>query len=93
MNQLLSLPRRGAIALIDLYRLLLSPVIGPVCRFQPTCSMYAREAVMRFGLARGAWLAVRRIGRCHPWSQGGFDPVPEAATSEHHICAGHAHHP
>ena len=93
MNSLLSLPRTLAIGLIDVYRMLLSPVIGPVCRYQPSCSAYAREAVTRFGLLRGAWLAARRIGRCHPWAAGGFDPVPETSGAEHHTCAGHVSQP
>lgn len=68
---LLALPVRA-------YRLLLSPWLGHGCRFQPTCSAYALEALARHGALRGAWLAVRRIGRCHPWGGEGFDPVPDA---------------
>jgi putative membrane protein insertion efficiency factor len=91
--KLTDLPRVCAVALIDTYRLLLSPVIGPVCRYQPTCSAYAREAVIRFGALRGSWLAARRIGRCHPWAQGGFDPVP--GHTDHHCdhIAGHTRGP
>jgi hypothetical protein len=67
------------IGAIKLYRLVLSPWIGGQCRFLPTCSVYAEEAVRRHGAVRGAWLAARRLGRCHPWGGGaGFDPVPEA---------------
>lgn len=58
------------------YRLLLSPWWGGQCRFSPTCSEFALEAIERHGSARGSWLAARRICRCHPWRQGGFDPVP-----------------
>ncbi|TVR98370.1 MAG: membrane protein insertion efficiency factor YidD [Rhodospirillales bacterium] len=60
------------------YRYLLSPVLPAVCRFQPTCSAYALEAIDRFGAIRGSWLALRRLGRCHPWGGSGHDPVPAA---------------
>ncbi len=53
------------------------------CRFAPSCSQYALEAVTEHGMVRGAWLAVRRLGRCHPWNPGGFDPVPHANTCSH----------
>lgn len=62
--------------LIRAYRLLLSPLLGPRCRFHPSCSAYALEAAERFGTLRGGWLALRRLGRCHPWHPGGYDPVP-----------------
>jgi hypothetical protein len=64
-------------ALILVYRWTLSPLLGPRCRFYPSCSAYALEAVDRHGALRGGWLALRRIGRCHPWHPGGYDPVPE----------------
>ncbi|MCB2108965.1 MAG: membrane protein insertion efficiency factor YidD [Rhodobacteraceae bacterium] len=72
-----------AIVLIDAYRLLLSPIIGPVCRYQPTCSAYAREAILTHGVLRGGWLAVRRILRCHPWGSAGYDPVPDSKPLPH----------
>lgn len=59
------------------YRYLISPLLGQQCRFYPTCSSYSIEAVERYGTARGVWLATRRICKCHPWHEGGFDPVPE----------------
>jgi putative membrane protein insertion efficiency factor len=63
---------------IRLYQLLVSPLLGPRCRFYPSCSAYAVEALQRHGALRGSWLAVRRLGRCHPWNPGGPDPVPPA---------------
>lgn len=63
--------------LIWAYRLTLSPFIGWQCRFEPTCSHYALEALSRHGALRGGWLALRRVGRCHPWGGWGYDPVPE----------------
>ena len=64
------------LAAIRGYRYLLSPWWGGACRFQPTCSVFAEEALQRHGAARGTWLAFKRVGRCHPWCAGGFDPVP-----------------
>ena len=69
--------RQILIALIKLYRYAISPYLAPSCRFTPTCSSYAIEAVQRFGVFRGSWLAMRRIGRCHPWHSAGYDPVPD----------------
>jgi uncharacterized protein len=63
-------------SLVHAYRWLISPLLGPNCRFYPSCSAYALEALERFGALRGSWLIVRRLGRCHPWHPGGFDPVP-----------------
>ena len=57
--------------------LLLSPLLGSHCRFYPTCSSYAKQAIIEHGALRGSWLALRRLGRCHPWHEGGVDPVPE----------------
>jgi len=64
------------IALLRAYRFAISPLYGQVCRYHPSCSAYALEAVTRHGSLRGGWLAVRRVGRCHPWAAGGYDPVP-----------------
>ncbi|WP_071592297.1 membrane protein insertion efficiency factor YidD [Pseudanabaena sp. PCC 6802] len=72
------------LGLIKLYRLVLSPLIGPSCRFQPTCSQYAMTAIERFGAWQGSWLAIKRIGRCHPWHPGGYDPVPEKCQEHSH---------
>jgi uncharacterized protein len=71
------LPRQLLIGLIRLYQWLISPLLGPRCRFHPTCSHYAIEALQRHGLLRGSWLAARRVTRCHPLNEGGYDPVPE----------------
>ncbi|WP_042247962.1 membrane protein insertion efficiency factor YidD [Paracoccus sp. PAMC 22219] len=71
LARLVALPVRG-------YRLLASPWVGHGCRFQPTCSAYALDALARHGAFRGSWLALRRIGRCHPWGGHGYDPVPGA---------------
>ena len=68
--------RRLGLILIRGYQLLISPILGPNCRFQPTCSAYAHEAVSRHGLVKGTILSLRRILRCHPFSLGGWDPVP-----------------
>jgi putative membrane protein insertion efficiency factor len=68
--------KRVLLAFVAAYRLLLSPFLGTNCRFYPSCSAYASEAIETHGALRGAWLAVRRILKCHPWHPGGFDPVP-----------------
>jgi uncharacterized protein len=65
-----------ALRLIRAYQLLVSPALSPSCRFDPTCSVYAAQAVDRFGVLRGFYLALRRILRCHPFTKGGLDPVP-----------------
>lgn len=62
--------------LLWLYQISLSPLFGPACRFEPSCSRYAAEALENFGLAKGLWLAARRLARCHPMGETGYDPVP-----------------
>jgi putative membrane protein insertion efficiency factor len=64
------------VGLLHVYRVAVSPAIGPACRFEPTCSVYAEQAIGRFGVLKGVYLALRRILRCHPFSRGGLDPVP-----------------
>jgi putative membrane protein insertion efficiency factor len=68
--------RRAVAALLDLYKLTISPLLPAACRYYPTCSQYAREAVLKHGVLRGGLLAVRRIVRCNPYHAGGVDPVP-----------------
>ena len=79
------------LALIDGYRLLLSPFFGRQCRFYPTCSSYAREAIEVHGSLKGSWLAVKRILRCGPWHPGGTDPVPPKAQGTSHKAQGTSH--
>ena len=69
------------IALLRAYRLVISPIYGQVCRYHPSCSAYALEAVTVHGSLRGSWLAARRVARCHPWAAGGYDPVPPASST------------
>ncbi len=73
MKSWLALP---LIALVRFYKYAISPMLGSRCRFYPSCSEYALEALQRHGAARGSWLALKRVSRCHPWHPGGFDPVP-----------------
>ena len=68
---------RGAVAAIQLYRAMISPYRPPACRFMPTCSQYAVEALQAHGLWRGGWLAMVRLAKCGPWHRGGWDPIPE----------------
>ena len=71
-----TLPKRALLALIRFYRHQISPATPPLCRFIPTCSEYALEAVQKYGALKGGYLAVRRILKCHPFHKGGYDPVP-----------------
>lgn len=70
------------IGFLKLYRLVISPMYGQVCKFHPSCSAYSLEAVQRHGAWKGSVLTVKRLGRCHPWSAGGYDPVPGTGVSE-----------
>ena len=79
LNALVALPRRALVALVLVYRYALKPWLGNACRFEPTCSAYALEALQRHGAAAGVALSTGRLLRCHPWCQGGHDPVPPDA--------------
>ena len=76
--KLKQLPRQLALALIRFYRFWISPMIGPHCRFEPTCSQYAVTAIENYGAVLGFWLTLKRLGKCHPFHQGGLDPVPQS---------------
>jgi putative membrane protein insertion efficiency factor len=78
---------------IRLYQLTVSPLLGPRCRFYPSCSTYGLEAITRHGVLRGVWLTIKRVARCHPWNPGGFDPVPAALLHDGSAdpCTHHGH--
>ena len=78
---------RCADASIAAYQRFLSPLLGANCRFYPSCSSYAREAISRYGFLRGGWLTLCRLARCQPLSRGGYDPVPAPVEAEHTHCA------
>lgn len=68
---------RGAtLFLLRFYKRFISPLLPPMCRFEPTCSVYTMQAVQKYGVLRGVWLGMKRLGRCHPFNPGGWDPVP-----------------
>lgn len=81
ISSCLLLPQRALILLVRGYRLILSPWLGSSCRFEPTCSAYALDALQRHGAAAGTYLAAARVLRCHPWCDGGFDPAPAQPPS------------
>jgi len=75
------LPRNLSVLMLRLYRAVISPIYGDVCRYYPSCSSYALQAVQRYGVVRGIWMGTRRIARCHPWATGGVDDVPPCPES------------
>ena len=77
------MPKSFILFLLRGYKLLISPLLGQRCRFYPSCSTYTMQAIERFGVLRGGWLGVRRIGRCHPLHPGGVDPVPDTYPCSH----------
>jgi putative membrane protein insertion efficiency factor len=74
LKNILKLP---FLAIIKLYQLIISPLLGPNCRYHPSCSEYAKQAIEKFGVFKGGILAIKRLFRCHPWGGHGYDPVPE----------------
>jgi len=76
--------RALALGAIRCYQVGISPIIGPACRFHPSCSAYAAEAVVKHGVWRGVWMTVLRLSRCHPWGGSGFDPVPDSERYDNH---------
>ncbi len=92
MNVLKRLPSLIVLKLIRFYQIFISPALGSNCIYTPTCSHYTYEAIQRFGVVQGGWLGAKRIARCTPWHEGGYDPVPEtlddARNPHHHI--GHS---
>lgn len=73
---ILLLPRNACIAILSLYRAAISPLYGQVCKYYPSCSRYALEAIQQHGALKGTWLGAKRLARCHPWARGGVDDVP-----------------
>lgn len=85
VNFLFRLPQRLLIGVVKAYRLLLSPWLGSDCRFEPTCSAYALQALQQRGAVSGSYLTLYRLVRCHPWCDGGLDPVPLATANRHSL--------
>jgi putative membrane protein insertion efficiency factor len=79
LRQIVALPQWLLVALVRAYRFFLSPWLGSSCRFEPTCSAYALQALQQRGATAGSYLTLRRLARCHPWCEGGHDPVPPRA--------------
>ena len=75
------MPSYWAVKLVGLYRRFVSPLMRDNCRYRPTCSEYAQDALRQHGFLRGSWLGIRRLSRCHPWHEGGYDPVPPGRTA------------
>jgi hypothetical protein len=82
---LLLLPRNLLVLVLRFYRAVISPLYGDVCRYYPSCSSYALQAIQQYGVIRGSWMGARRIARCHPWAAGGVDDVPPRVVSKYAI--------
>lgn len=82
---LLLLPRNVCIAILRVYRFVISPLYGDVCRYYPSCSHYALQAIQQHGVVKGVWLGSLRIGRCHPWAAGGVDDVPANSRKKYAV--------
>lgn len=70
---------------IKIYQKIISPILGPTCRYQPTCSHYMVEAILQWGIVRGTWIGMKRISRCHPWGSTGYDPVPRNPLKNNNV--------
>lgn len=79
------LPRNISVVILRVYRAVISPLYGDVCRYYPSCSSYTLQAIQQYGVLRGSWLGVRRIGRCHPWAAGGVDDVPQQVVQKYAV--------
>jgi putative membrane protein insertion efficiency factor len=79
------LPRNLSVLVLRLYRAVISPLYGDVCRYYPSCSSYALQAIQQYGVLRGSWLGIRRIARCHPWAAGGVDDVPQRDVQKYAV--------
>lgn len=79
------LPRNLCVAILRVYRAVISPLYGDVCRYYPSCSSYAMQSIQHYGVVRGGWMGVRRIVRCHPWAAGGIDEVPAKRHEHTHV--------
>lgn len=79
------LPRNISVVILRVYRAVISPLYGDVCRYYPSCSSYTLQAIQQYGVLRGSWLGVRRIGRCHPWAAGGVDDVPQRVVQKYAV--------
>ena len=84
--------KRALLACLRAYRYAIGPALGSHCRFYPSCSHYASEAIETHGVARGGWLALRRLGRCHPFHPGGYDPVPQPGNAVAEPAPGSCEH-
>ena len=82
MAFVLLLPRNLGVLILRIYRAVISPVYGDVCRYYPSCSSFALQAIQQYGVVRGSWMGIRRIARCHPWAAGGVDDVPQRSDGE-----------
>ena len=76
LTHVILIPRNACVAILKVYRAVISPLYGDVCRYYPSCSHYTMQAIQQHGVAKGTWLGTRRIARCHPWAAGGVDDVP-----------------
>lgn len=85
MSFVLLAPRNAIVLVLRVYRAVISPLYGDVCRYYPSCSHYALQAIQAHGVLRGSWLSIRRIGRCHPWAAGGIDDVPSARHERYRL--------